>query len=56
MPKWEDLDGSLELINSPVAERGEIIRDEKVSREVEIDWLSKVLASLEKEEIFFLAP
>jgi RimJ/RimL family protein N-acetyltransferase len=54
MPKWEDLDDLLELINSLVEEGAEIIRDEKVSREEEIDWLSKTLASLEKNEIFFL--
>ncbi|MGQ9507210.1 MAG: GNAT family N-acetyltransferase [Candidatus Bathycorpusculaceae bacterium] len=53
-PKWEDLDDLLELINSLVEEGAEIIRDEKVSREEEIDWLSKTLASLEKDEIFFL--
>ncbi|MEM3699619.1 MAG: GNAT family N-acetyltransferase [Candidatus Bathyarchaeia archaeon] len=53
-PKWEDLDDLLELINSLVEEGAEIIRNEKVSREEEIDWLSKTLASLEKEEIFFL--
>ncbi|MGQ9529805.1 MAG: GNAT family N-acetyltransferase [Candidatus Bathycorpusculaceae bacterium] len=53
-PKWEDLDDLLELINSLVEEGAEIIRDEKVSREEEIDWLSKTLASLEKNEIFFL--
>ena len=53
-PKWEDLDDLLELINSLVEEGAEIIRNEKVSREEEIDWLSKTLASLEKDEIFFL--
>jgi RimJ/RimL family protein N-acetyltransferase len=53
-PKWEDLDDLFELINSLVEEGAEIIRNEKVSREEEIDWLSKTLASLEKDEIFFL--
>jgi RimJ/RimL family protein N-acetyltransferase len=53
-PKWEDLEDLLELINSLVEEGAEIIRNEKVSREAEIDWLSKTLASLEKDEIFFL--
>jgi RimJ/RimL family protein N-acetyltransferase len=53
-PKWEDLDDLLELINSLVEEGAEIIRDRKVSREEEIDWLSKTLASLEKNEIFFV--
>ncbi|MEM3700911.1 MAG: GNAT family N-acetyltransferase [Candidatus Bathyarchaeia archaeon] len=53
-PKWEDLDDLLELINSLVDEGAEIIRNAKVSREEEIDWLSRTLASLEKGEIFFL--
>ena len=53
-PKWEDLDDLLGLINSLVEEGAEIIRNEKVSREEEIDWLSKTLASLEKDEVFFL--
>jgi RimJ/RimL family protein N-acetyltransferase len=54
MPKWEDLDDLFELINSLVEEGAEIIRNEKVSMEEEIEWLSKTLASLEKDEIFFL--
>jgi RimJ/RimL family protein N-acetyltransferase len=53
-PKWEDLEDLLELINSIVEEGAEISRNEKFSREAEIDWLSKTLASLEKDEIFFL--
>lgn len=48
------MDDLLELINSLVEEGAEIIRDRTVSREEEIDWLSKTLASLEKDEIFFL--
>ena len=53
-PKWEDLDDFLELINSLVDEKAEITRTEKVSREEEIDWLSKVLSRLEKDETFYL--
>jgi RimJ/RimL family protein N-acetyltransferase len=53
-PKWEDLDDLLELINSLVEEGAEITKNEKFSREAEIDWLSKTLASLEKDEIFCL--
>ena len=53
-PKWEDLDDLLELINSLVDERADIFRAEKASRVEEIDWLSRVLASLEKDEVFFL--
>jgi hypothetical protein len=47
-PMWEDLDDLLELINSLVEEGADILRTEKVSREEEIDWLSKALASIEK--------
>jgi RimJ/RimL family protein N-acetyltransferase len=53
-PKWEDLDDLLDLINSLVEEKAEIIRDEKVTREQEVDWLSGVLARLEKDSTFFL--
>jgi RimJ/RimL family protein N-acetyltransferase len=53
-PKWEDLDDLLELINSLVEEEAEILRTERVSRGEEIDWLSKTLASIEKDEAFYL--
>jgi len=53
-PKWEDLDDLLKLINSLVEERADILRTEKVSREEEIDWLSKVLSRLEKDETFYM--
>jgi L-amino acid N-acyltransferase YncA len=53
-PKWEDLDDFLELINSLVEERADILRAERVSREEEIDFLSKVLSRLEKDEMFYL--
>jgi L-amino acid N-acyltransferase YncA len=53
-PKWEDLDDFLELINSLVEERADILRTERVSREEEIDFLSKVLSRLEKDEMFYL--
>ena len=53
-PRWEDLDDMLELINSIVDEGAEIGRDEKVSREGEIDWLSGLLARLERGKTFFL--
>ena len=54
MPKWEDLDDFLELINSLVEERADILRSEKVSREEEIDFMTSVLSRLEKDEIFYL--
>jgi RimJ/RimL family protein N-acetyltransferase len=53
-PKWEDLDDLLEMINSLVDEKADIIRAEKVTREQEIDWLSLVLRRLEKDEVFYL--
>ena len=53
-PKWEDLDDLLELINSLIDEKADIVRNEKVSREEENDWLSKVLSRLEKDEAFYM--
>ncbi len=53
-PKWEDLDDLMRLINSLVEESADISRVEKVSRDEEIDWLSKVLGRLEKGETFYL--
>jgi RimJ/RimL family protein N-acetyltransferase len=53
-PGWEDLDDLMELINSLVDENAEIARTEKVTREDEVEWLPKMLASLEKDELFFL--
>jgi RimJ/RimL family protein N-acetyltransferase len=52
--RWEDLDDLLELINSLVEEKVDIVRTEKVSRHEEIDWLGGALCRLEKEEIFYL--
>jgi L-amino acid N-acyltransferase YncA len=53
-PKWEDLDDFLEIINLLVEERADILRTERVSKEEEIDFLSKVLSRLEKDEMFYL--
>lgn len=53
-PKWEDLDDFLELINSLVEEKANILKAEKVSREEEIEFLSNVLSRLEKGEMFYL--
>jgi RimJ/RimL family protein N-acetyltransferase len=53
-PMWEDLDDLLELINSLVDEKADIIRAEKVSRDEEIDWFSGVLRRLEKEEVIYI--
>jgi L-amino acid N-acyltransferase YncA len=53
-PKWEDLDDFLELINSLVEECADILRNEKVTREEEIDFMARVLSYLEKDEMFYL--
>lgn len=53
-PKWEDLDDLFEMINSLVAEKADIVRSEEVLRADEIDWLARVLGSLEKDEVFYL--
>ena len=53
-PKWEDLDDFLEIINSLVDEGADILRAERVSREEEVDFLSRVLSRLEKDEMFYL--
>jgi L-amino acid N-acyltransferase YncA len=53
-PKWEDLDDFLEIINSLVDEGADILRTERVSKEEEIDFLSRVLSRLEKDEMFYL--
>ncbi len=55
VPRLEDVDDLLELINSLVDESAEISINEKVtSRDAEIDWLSRVLADLERGEEFFM--
>ncbi len=51
-PKWEDLDDFMEYINSLVDEGANIVRNKKVTRNQEADWLGRKLALLEKEEVF----
>lgn len=46
--RWEDLDDCIEFINSLVEEGAEILRDTKVTREEEADWLGSRLARVEK--------
>jgi L-amino acid N-acyltransferase YncA len=53
-PKWEDLDDLMEFINSLVEEGADIIRDQKVTRDQEADWLGRKLAIIEKGEEFDL--
>jgi len=49
--RWEDLDDCLELINSLVEEGAEILRDTKVGRDEEAEWLGRRLARIEKGEM-----
>lgn len=53
-PKWEDLDGMLELINSLVGESAEIARSRKVTREEEIGWLSSLIVRVEIGKTSFI--
>lgn len=53
-PRPEDLNDLMELINSLVDEKADIAPTKKVAREEEAEWLPKMLASLERNEIFFL--
>ena len=53
-PIWRDLDDLLELINSLVDEKADILVSQKFTREAEAEWLLKVLSSLKKDELFFL--
>ena len=46
-PRWEDLDGLLELINSAVEEGVDIYADEQKTREDEARWLGGLLAEVE---------
>ncbi len=49
-PKWSDLDDMLEFINSLVEEGANILVDTKQTRESEIEWLARLLTSLEKDK------
>jgi len=49
--EWEDLDECLEFINSLVEEGADILRDTKVSREEEAEWLGRRLVRIDKGEI-----
>ncbi|MCW4020692.1 MAG: GNAT family N-acetyltransferase [Candidatus Bathyarchaeota archaeon] len=49
-PRWEDLDDFVELFNSLVDARADIIAYQKVTREEEASWLARKLVFLEKDE------
>jgi len=50
-PKWEDLDDLLDFINSLVNEGADILRDKKVTREEEANWLGSRLADIENDRM-----
>jgi len=47
-PRWTDLDDMLDFINSLVEEGAEINVDTKKTRDEEVDWLARLLSSVEK--------
>ena len=53
-PRWEDLDDLVELINSLVEEGVEIEFETKKTRDEEVDWLSRAIAQLEKDEALYM--
>ena len=53
-PKWEDLDDLMEHVNSLVEEGANIVRNQKVTRDQEADWLERKLDLLDKREEFDL--
>jgi RimJ/RimL family protein N-acetyltransferase len=54
-PQWSDLDDMLEFINSLVDERAPILKDTKMTREGEVDWLARLLSKIEKDQIVAVA-
>jgi GNAT superfamily N-acetyltransferase len=52
-PRWEDLDELLELINSLVEDKAEIVISDKLTWKEEADWLADLLVRLEKDQAFF---
>jgi len=52
--RWEDLDDCIELINSLVAEGANIAKNDKVTREGEIEWLAGALSRMERGEKVYL--
>lgn len=49
-PRWSDLDDMLEFINTLVEEGADITVDTKKTREEEVDWLARLLSSVEKNK------
>ncbi|UCD73419.1 MAG: GNAT family N-acetyltransferase [Candidatus Bathyarchaeota archaeon] len=53
-PRGEDLDDLVEHINSLVDEGAEILRNTRVTRDQEAEWLEKNLADIKEEKLLFL--
>jgi L-amino acid N-acyltransferase YncA len=53
-PKWEDLDGLLDILNSVVREGAPVNRTTGVSRSEEIDFLARRLAEIERGTVIQL--
>lgn len=51
LPKWEDLDGLMDYINSLVDENLDIVLTDKVTREEEAEWLAKRLVNIDKGDV-----
>jgi len=52
--KWDDLEDCLEVINSLVEEKANIIRDGKVAKEAETTWLANALSRMELGEVVYV--
>jgi len=54
-PQWSDLDDMLDFINALVDESAPILKDTKMTREGEVDWLSSLISKIEKDQIVAVA-
>jgi ribosomal protein S18 acetylase RimI-like enzyme len=50
-PKWGDLDDMLQYINGLVEEKAMIMMNEKQTRDQEINWLTTLLSSVERDKM-----
>jgi ribosomal protein S18 acetylase RimI-like enzyme len=50
-PQWADLDDMLDFINSLVDESAPILKETKMTRNGEIDWLARLLSRVEKAKM-----
>ncbi len=49
-PRWSDLDDMLFFINSLVEEGAEIAADTKKTKDQEVEWLARLLSSVERDK------